>query len=222
MTNIKLLIGVLVVLTGTACTSFYSGDGEYIVDRHFLFESYSIEFPEVPLDREGVHVYQFDNYYTANRAKRLEFDIAGDGLVPTILSTHIKFEVFDKEGTLVAFMSGPLNGREMAFLEKPFVYPIMSWMGGCSKYYNSFDHEARQLIAKNPTDKQLVDDYVRRFPITECTFVPDHSPESPFHKEGDGGTIKSFHKYKVVLTVSQPNAACANIRGRISLRSGWK
>jgi len=223
MTILKNITLFLMLLPVAACTQLYSGDGEYIVDRYYFFASYSIEFPEVPLNKEGVYVYNFDNYYTANSVKGLEFNVSSEGcIVPTIISTNIKFEVFDKQGALIAYMSSPLNKRELSFFEKPLIYPVMSWMGHCSTYYNSFDYGLRRLIAKSPDDKKLLDDYVRAYKISQCVFLPDHSPESPYHGDWDGGRIESFHKYKIVLTVSNPNTALTGIKGRLALRSGWK
>lgn len=223
MTIIKYIIVLLAIVSGAGCTLLYSGDGEYIVDRYYLFASYSIEFPSVPLDREGVYVYDFDNYYTANSAKRLEFEVRSDApIVPTILSTHVTFSVFDKQDRLVAYMSNPLNGRELTFFEEQHSYPEMSWMGQCSTYYNGFDYDARKLIAKDPNNKKLLDDYRRRFQISECYFEPDYDVSSPFRDNWDGGRIKSFNKYKVILTVSKPNTSLNNIHGRLVLRSGWK
>jgi len=223
MIIVKYSIVLLATMFASGCTLLYSGDGEYIVDRYYLFVSYSIEFPYVPIDREGVYEYHFDNYYTANSAKGLEFEVKGDDpIVPTLLSTNITFAVYDSRNELVAYMSSPLNKRELIFFEEQHSYPDMSWMGQCSTYYNGLDDDARRLIAQNPNNKKLINDYVSRFRISECRFGPDYDVSSPYRDNFDGGRIKSFHKYHVVLTISKPNTALKNIYGRLVLRSGWK
>lgn len=218
MTILKSIIVMSVLFPTYGCTHLYSGDGNYIVDRNYMVASYSIEFPEVPLDREGIYIYNFDNYYTSNSSKRLEFDIeAKNSIVPPLLSTNIKFEVFDKYGGLIGFMSSPLNRSGISTSSG------ISWSGQCSSFNNSYDYDFRKRIAEDPKNKELIEKYIHKFQISKCTFIPNYFSTSPFYnKDMDGEKIKSFHRYKIVLTVSEPNSMLKDIKGRLVLRSGWK